>query len=161
MLEAFSGMGMRITRAENVITARCYEPVDGITFNGDIAIDSVPAIVAAACFASGPSYIYNVANLRLKESDRINDLAVELNEAGCHVVPSADSIEIHPVGLDSIKGDVNLDAHADHRLIQTFVAIGLASKQPITVSDAFHIAKSYPHFFEDLIDLGAKIERVW
>ena len=161
MLEAFSEMRMQITRAGNAITARCYEPVHGITFDGDRTIDSVPAIVAAACFASGPSYIYNVANLRLKESDRINDLAVELNEAGCHVVPSADSIEIHPVGLDSIKGDVNLDAHADHRLIQTFVAIGLASKQPITVSDAFHIAKSYPHFFEDLIDLGAKIERVW
>lgn len=160
MLEAFSEMGMQITRAENAITARCYEPVRGITFNGDRTIDSVPAIVAAACFASSPSYIYNVANLRLKESDRINDLAVELNKAGCQVVPSADSIEIHPVGLDGIQGDVNLDSHADHRLIQAFVAIGLASRQPITVSNAFHIAKSYPHFFEDLIDLGAKIERV-
>lgn len=160
MLEAFSEMGMHITRAENAITARCYEPVHGITFDGDRTIDSVPAIVAAACFASSPSYIYNVANLRLKESDRINDLSVELNKAGCHVVPSADSIEIHPIGLDGLKGDVNLDAHADHRLIQTFVAIGLASKQPITVSNTFHIAKSYPYFFEDLIDLGAKIERI-
>ena len=160
MLEAFSKMGIDITRAENAITARCYEPVHGITFDGDRTIDSVPAIVAATCFASSPSYIYNVANLRLKESDRINDLAVELNKAGCHVVPSADSIEILPVGMDGIKGDVNLNAHADHRLIQAFVAIGLASKQPITVSHAFHIAKSYPYFFEDLIDLGAKIERV-
>jgi 3-phosphoshikimate 1-carboxyvinyltransferase len=161
MLEAFSEMGMHITRTENAITARCYEPLHGITFDGNRTIDSVPAIVAAACFASSPSYIYNVANLRLKESDRINDLAAALNKAGCHVDPSADSVEIHPVGLDGIKGGANLDAHADHRLIEAFVAIGLASKQPITVSNVFHIAKSYPHFFEDLIYLGAKIERVF
>jgi 3-phosphoshikimate 1-carboxyvinyltransferase len=161
MLEAFSEMGMHITRTENAITARCYELIYGITFDGNRTIDSIPAIVAAACFASSPSYIYNVANLRLKESDRINDLAAELNKAGCHVVPSADSIEIHSAGLDSIEGGANLDAHADHRLIETFVAIGLASKQPITVSNVFHIAKSYPHFFEDLIDLGAKIELVF
>ncbi len=160
MLEAFSEMGLHITRVENVITARCYESLNGITFDGDRTIDSVPAIVAATCFARNPSYIYNVASLRLKESDRINDLAAELDKAGCHVVPSADSIEIYPVELDDLKGDVNLDAHADHRLVETFVALGLASKQPVTVSDVFHIAKSYPHFFEDLIDLGAKIELV-
>ena len=100
MLEAFSEMGMYITRVENAVTARCYEPLHGISFNGDRAIDNVPAIVAAACFAGSPSHIYNVANLRLKESDRIYDLAVELNKAGCHVIPSADSIEIHPAGAE-------------------------------------------------------------
>jgi len=160
-LAVFSEMGVQITRTENTITARSYEPIHGIVIDGNQTIDSVPVISATTCFANSPSRIYNVANLRLKESDRINDLATELNKAHCHVIPSADSIEMHPDGLNGIEGGVELDAHADHRLIEAFVVVGLGSKRPVTVVDAFHIAKSYPRFFDDLIDLGAKIERVY
>ena len=74
--------------------------------------------------------------------------------------PSADSIEIYPASLDGIDGGVELDAHNDHRLIQAFAVVGLATNYPITVSNAIHIAKSYPQFFDDLIKLGARIERV-
>jgi 3-phosphoshikimate 1-carboxyvinyltransferase len=161
ILEVFSEMGVYIARTENTITARSHDPLHGIVIDGNKTIDSAPVIAAAACYATSPSRIYNVANLRLKESDRINDLATELNKAGCHVIPSTDSIEIYPAGLNSIEGGVDLDAHADHRLIEAFVAVGLGSNRPITVSNVLHIAKSYPHFFEDLIDLGAKIERVF
>jgi len=161
ILEVFSEMGVQITRTGNTITATSREPLHGIVVDGNRTIDSVPVIAAAACFANSPSRIYNVANLRLKESDRINDLARELNKAGCHVTPSANSIEIHPTGLDDIQGGVELDAHADHRLIQAFVAVGMATNRPITVSNVFHIAKSYPQFFDDLIELGARIERVF
>jgi 3-phosphoshikimate 1-carboxyvinyltransferase len=58
-------------------------------------------------------------------------------------------------------GGVELDSHADHRLIEAFAVVGPGSNHPITVTNAFHIAKSYPHFFEDLVRLGAKIERVF
>jgi 3-phosphoshikimate 1-carboxyvinyltransferase len=160
-LTLFSEMGVRIRRTENTITAQSYESLQGITIDGNITIDSVPAIAAAACFADSSSRIYNVANLRLKESDRINDLAIELNKAGCHIIPSVDSIEIYTTGQRSVEGGVDLDAHADHRLIEAFVCVGLGSNQPITISNAFHIAKSYPQFFDDLIKLGAKIEQVF
>jgi len=161
ILEVFSEMGMQVTRTGNTITATSRGPLEGIAIDGNRTIDSVPVIAAATCFAKSPSRIYNVANLRLKESDRINDLARELNKAGCHVIPSADSIEIYPTAQDGVKGGVELDAHADHRLIEAFVAVGLATNRPITVSNVFHIAKSYPQFFDDLIKLGAKIERVF
>ncbi len=161
ILKVFSEMGVDITRTENTITARCSRPLNGIVVDGNQTIDSVPVIAAAACFANSTSRIYNVANLRLKESDRINDLASELNKAGCRVIPSTDSIEIYPAAVNGIEGGVDLDAHADHRLIEAFVAVGLGSNHPITVSNAFHIAKSYPRFFDDLIELGAKIERVF
>ncbi len=161
ILEVFSELGVRITRTENTITAQCHEPLHGIIIDGNKTIDSVPVIAAAACFATTRSRIYNVATLRLKESDRINDLSKELNKAGCHVLPSTDSIEIHPSDQNGIQGGVDLDAHADHRLIEAFVAVGLGSKHAISVSNAFHIAKSYPSFFDDLMKLGAKIERVF
>jgi 3-phosphoshikimate 1-carboxyvinyltransferase len=160
ILEVFSELGMKISRKGNSITAISSESLHGVTIDGNRTIDSVPVIAAAACFANSPSRIYNVANLHTKESDRIHDLARELNKAGCHVIPSVDSIEINPANPDGIQGGVELDAHSDHRLIQAFVAVGLATKRPITISDAIHIAKSYPQFFHDLCKLGAKIERV-
>ena len=161
ILKVFSEMGVHITRTGNTITAQSHVPLQGIVIDGNKTIDSVPVIAAAACFANSPSRIYNVANLRLKESDRINDLSTELNKAGCRVIPFDDSIEIYPTGLNGIVGGVELDAHADHRLIEAFVVVGLGSNLPITIINAFHIAKSYPHFFEDLVSLGAKIERVF
>ncbi|HKF35569.1 MAG TPA: 3-phosphoshikimate 1-carboxyvinyltransferase, partial [Ktedonobacteraceae bacterium] len=101
ILEVFSEMGMQITRTGNSITVQACETLHGISFDGDKAIDSVPVIVAAACFADSPSRIYNVANLRLKESNRIDDLAAELSKAGCSLVPSADAIEVQPASPSS------------------------------------------------------------
>jgi 3-phosphoshikimate 1-carboxyvinyltransferase len=160
ILKVFSEMGIRITRAEDTIIANSQGGLSGVSIDGNMTIDSIPVIAAAACYASSPSHIYNIANLHLKESDRINDLARELNKAGCQVFPSEDAIEIHPADPDGIYGGVELDAHSDHRLIEAFTAIGLATKHPITISNTIHIAKSYPHFFDDLIALGARIEQI-
>ncbi len=160
VLQAFSEMGVQITRSGSTITARSFETLRGINFDGNKTIDSVPVIVAAACFANSPSRIYNVANLQLKESDRIADLATELRKLGCQVSTSADAFEISAVGAKGIYGGEQVDAHSDHRLIEALAAVGLGSKQPITIANAQHVAKSYPHFFTDLAKLGAKIEWV-
>jgi 3-phosphoshikimate 1-carboxyvinyltransferase len=157
ILSIFSEMGMHITRTGTSIHARADGPLHGVTIDGNTVIDSVPVIAAAACFADSPSRIINVAHLRLKESDRINDLAMELNKAGCHVIPSEDTIEIYPAGREGIAGGVMLDAHADHRLIEACAIVGLGSRQPVTINGAIHIAKSYPGFFDDLVSIGANI----
>ncbi|HEU5368260.1 MAG TPA: hypothetical protein VFU69_07340, partial [Ktedonobacterales bacterium] len=158
MLAAFAQMGLEINRSENTITARADKPLRGITFDGNTAIDSVPCIAAAACFAAGKSVISNIANLRLKESDRIYDLAAALQATGCQIVPFPDRLEIQPASR--IEGNVEVDAHADHRLAQALAVVGLGSAHPITLRHAGHVAKSYPHFFDDLTRLGAKVELV-
>ncbi len=158
VLQAFSQMGVQITRNGSTITARSFEPLQGIHFDGNKTIDSVPVIVAAACFAHSASRIYNIANLQLKESDRIADLATELRKLGCQVSTSVDAFEISAVGADGIYGGAQVDAHSDHRLIEALAAVGLGSKHPVTISNAQHVAKSYPHFFADLTQLGARIE---
>jgi 3-phosphoshikimate 1-carboxyvinyltransferase len=60
----------------------------------------------------------------------------------------------------AIDGGANVDAHADHRLVQALAIIGLGSQHPVTIFNAQHIAKSYPHFFDDLATLGARVERI-
>src|SRR5262249_14801595 len=67
----------------------------GTVLDGDACIDSVPALVAAACFAEGESRFENVATLRLKESDRIADLAAELRRVGCEVAALPDALVVH------------------------------------------------------------------
>ncbi len=158
VLGVFSSMGAQITRSGDTIVAKVQEPLRGITCAGDAIIDSVPVIVAAVCFAGQPGRIYNVSNLRLKESDRIYDLAMELNALGCRVTPSADALEIVPVGVSGAHGGVTVDAHFDHRLIQALTVAGLGCQQPVTITNVQHIAKSYPRFFADLRSIGAKIE---
>jgi 3-phosphoshikimate 1-carboxyvinyltransferase len=57
-----------------------------------------------------------------------------------------------------MHGGVTVEAHADHRLIQALTIAALGCRRPVTIMQAQHIAKSYPHFFTDLGSLGARIE---
>lgn len=156
VLDAFAAMGVEITRAGSTLRARVAGPLRGICLDGNRVIDSVPVIAAAASFARTPSHIFNVANLHLKESDRIQDLADELNRLGCRVTPLPDAIEIQPVESGQVQGGVAVEAHADHRLVQALAIAGLGCAEPIVIQHAQHIAKSYPHFFSDLAKLGVE-----
>ncbi len=128
----------------------------GITIDGDTMIDCIPVLVAAACFAEGESIFYNIENLHYKESDRINDLCTELSRAGCIVTPKQDAIIVQgqPQG---IEGGVTVDGHSDHRVLMALAIVALRSRLGLTLTGAEHIAKSYPHFFEDLQRLGVNI----
>ena len=127
--------------------------------DGDACIDSVPALVAAACFVAGETRFEQVATLRLKESDRIGDLCAELQKAGCDVTPLPDAIIVlgRPQG---IAGGVEVDGHDDHRLIQALAIAALRSEHGLTINGADAVAKSYPWFFDDLAALGATVTTV-
>ncbi len=160
MLSTFTALGIEITRRGQEIVAHVAGPLRGINLDGNAMIDSVPVIVAAACGAREPSRVYNVANLHLKESDRIQDLTNELRKSGYRVHPQSDAIEIEPVDPAELVGGVDVEAHADHRLIQALSIGALRCAQPVTIRHAQHIAKSYPRFFADLIALGVRVEDV-
>jgi 3-phosphoshikimate 1-carboxyvinyltransferase len=131
----------------------------GARIDGDACIDSVPALVAAACFAEGESRFERVATLRLKESDRIADLCAELARAGCDVEPLADAIVVRgqPEG---IVGGVTVDGHDDHRLVQALAITALHSQEGLTITGADAVAKSDPGFFADLAGMGAEVRVV-
>jgi 3-phosphoshikimate 1-carboxyvinyltransferase len=131
----------------------------GAVINGDACIDSVPVLVAVACFAAGESRFEHVATLRLKESDRIGDLCAELARAGCDVWPEPDAIRVRgrPEG---IAGGVTVDGHQDHRLVQALAIAALGSRAGLIITGAEHVAKSYPGFFADLACLGAEVTAV-
>ncbi len=156
LMVALAGLGASVTLGDGALSVNGNGPLRGIRLDGDPLIDSVPVLVAAACFAEGESRFENVAHLRLKESDRIGDLCAELRRAGCDVQPLDDGILVRgqPAG---VAGGVTVDAHDDHRLAQALALVAPRSRDGLTITGADSVAKSYPTFFEDLRRLGADV----
>jgi 3-phosphoshikimate 1-carboxyvinyltransferase len=156
LLDAFRSMGADLHRDGDTLIVRGGNRLHGIDLDGDRVIDCIPVLVAAACFAEGESRFYNVESLHYKESDRIDDLCAELRRAGCSVFPQRDAIIVQgsPQG---IEGGVVVDGHGDHRLLMALTIVGLRSRLGLTLTGVEHIAKSYPHFFDELKHLGVHI----
>ena len=162
-LDVLGRMGARIAReSEDVVTLR-GAPLTGVEFDGDLATDAVLALVGAACFARGRSRFYNVANLRIKECDRISEPIAELRRIGVRCWegkevgdpdPDAIIIEGSPEGYE---GGIEVDGHADHRVIMLLTIVGLGCRRGLRIRGAQHVAKSYPMFFEHLRQAGADI----
>jgi len=154
-LELF-GAHLTLDHAHGALTVERGAQLHGATLDGDAIIDSVPVLVALACLVEGESRFEGVANLRLKESDRIDDLCAELRHAGADLDPLPDAIVVRgrPQG---IVGGVTVASHDDHRLAQALAIVALRSERGLTITDSDAIAKSYPGFFADLAALGAQV----
>jgi 3-phosphoshikimate 1-carboxyvinyltransferase len=160
LLDALRALGAEVVAEPTVDGMPRWRMTRGIlhgtVIDGDACIDSVPVLVAAACFAEGESRFERVATLRLKESDRIGDLCAELSRVGCDVRGEPDAIVVRgrPEG---IAGGVTVDGHQDHRLVQALAIVALGSRDGLVIEGAHHVAKSYPWFFADLAGLGAEV----
>lgn len=159
VVDVLKAMNVPLTHEGGVVHVQGNKRLTAGEFDGDHFTDAVLAMVAAAVFAEGTSRFYNVENLRYKECDRITDFVAELRKAGADVEERQSEIIVHgrPEG---VEGGVEIDAHVDHRVIMALTVVGLRSKQGLTIRDAHHVAKSYPHYFEHLQSLGANIELV-
>jgi 3-phosphoshikimate 1-carboxyvinyltransferase len=117
-------------------------------------IDEFPILVVAAAVAGGITTVSDAAELRLKESDRIAMLAVELKKLGVEISEQPDGFTVQG-GM--IKGGEVL-SHGDHRLAMSLAVAGLAAHSPVCVHDAECTGESFPRFAEILQSLGAQIE---
>ncbi|MDO3677702.1 3-phosphoshikimate 1-carboxyvinyltransferase [Paenibacillus ehimensis] len=159
VVDVLRAMGVDLTHENDTVRIRGNQKLTAGEFDGDHFTDAVLAMVAAAVFAEGTSRFYNVENLRYKECDRITDFVNELRKAGADVEERQSEIIVHgrPQG---VTGGVEINAHFDHRVIMALTVVGLRSEQGLIINDAHHVAKSYPHYFEHLLSLGAQIELV-
>ncbi len=139
------------------IIAQCGE--ERKPFNVDVGDipDLVPILTVLGSFMKGKSRIYNAARLKIKESDRLLATANMINTLGGKVVAGDDYLEIE--GIDAFEGGV-VDSCKDHRLVMSAAIASTYSKNPITITNAQDVGKSYPHFFEDFIKLSGEIEKL-
>jgi len=114
--------------------------------------DLVPAVAVACCMASGESVLSGIGFIRKKESDRLGDLANELNRAGGNVTVEEDGIRI--VGPCSWNSVV-FDSHHDHRMAMALSLLSLCAPG-VEVANPDVVTKSWPSFFIDMVPiLGA------
>ena len=138
------------------IRVRCA-PLQGIDIPPELvplAIDEFPAIFIAAANASGTTRLTGAAELRVKESDRIQVMADGLKQLGIKHRVQQDGIEITG-GL--MKGG-KVDSHGDHRIAMSFALAALRSRKPIEISDCQNVATSFPGFVELARSAGLDIE---
>src|SRR5947208_4012171 len=138
LLEALRAMDADVRIDGDTLKLRGGRRLRGIEMDGDGAIDCIPVLVAATCFAEGESRFYNIESLHYKESDRIDDLCTELLRAGCSVSPQRDAIIVQgrPQG---VEGGVIVDGHGDHRLLMALTIVGLRSRLGLTLTGVGHI----------------------
>jgi len=119
-------------------------------------IDEYPALAVAAAFAEGETRMEGVGELRVKESDRLAAVAAGLAANGVAVEEGPETLLVR--GTGSVEGGAMVATHLDHRIAMSFLVLGLASSQPVTVDDGGPIATSFPEFRSSMDALGALIE---
>jgi 3-phosphoshikimate 1-carboxyvinyltransferase len=148
-LDILAAMGCEIVISNDEITVTGGEGLRGGRFDCNSSPDLVPTLAAIAPLASTPVEIVNVANLRVKESDRLATVTSELRRLGATVEERPDSLLIQP-GWSS--DPATIETHNDHRVAMAFAIAGLA-RGNVTISDEQVVSKSYPRFWKTLDEL--------
>lgn len=121
-------------------------------------IDEFPVLAVAAAFAEGKTVMTDLSELRVKESDRLAAIAAGLVACGLKVDMGEDSLTVFGNG-GAPQGGGFIETHLDHRIAMSFLVMGLASKEPVTIDDGQTIATSFPDFIPLLNALGAQFRQ--
>jgi 3-phosphoshikimate 1-carboxyvinyltransferase len=117
-------------------------------------IDEYPILAVLAAFAQGETRMKGLAELRVKESDRLEATAAGLAACGVEVAVEGDDLIVR--GDGRMKGGGLVATHLDHRLAMAFLVAGLGAAAPVTVDDTSMIATSFPDFTKLMMSLGAE-----
>jgi 3-phosphoshikimate 1-carboxyvinyltransferase len=119
-------------------------------------IDEYPILAVAAACARGRTVMRGLAELRVKESDRLAAIATGLDSCGVQVVVDGDDLIVEGDG-NPPQGRGLIQTHLDHRIAMAFFVLGLAAREPVTIDDVAPIATSFPGFIPLMNELGAAI----
>ncbi len=135
------------------VRASALKGVDVPASRAPSMIDEYPVLAVAAAFAAGTTRMRGLHELRVKESDRLAAVAAGL--AGAGVAHAIEGDDLIVEGGAAPKGGGLVATHMDHRIAMSFLVMGLASRQPMTVDDDAMIATSFPTFRSAMEELGA------
>ena len=122
-------------------------------------IDEYPILAIAAAFAAGETRMEGLAELKVKESDRLAAMANGLQACGIRARVEADTLSV--VGATSCPGSASpIAVNLDHRIAMSFLVLGMVAEGAVTVDDATAIATSFPGFLSLMNGLGADIHEV-
>ncbi|WP_228852456.1 3-phosphoshikimate 1-carboxyvinyltransferase [Aegicerativicinus sediminis] len=110
--------------------------------------------IAVTCLGLGrPCYLTGLHTLKIKETDRLEALRIEIEKLGGTIKCNKDSLKLE--AIYHLKEDVEIDTYNDHRMAMAFAPLGI--KIPLQINDAEVVNKSYPDYWKDLESIGFKI----
>jgi len=118
-------------------------------------IDEYPVLAIAAAFAQGRTVMEGIAELRVKESDRLDAIVRGLKANGVDCEEGAESLAVTG---GRVAGGGTVATCLDHRIAMSFLIMGLAAENPVTIDDGATIATSFPGFVDLMTGSGARID---
>jgi len=149
-------MGAGLTFGSDFITVigpSAEQPLRGIDIDLNAMPDMAQTLAVVALFARGRTVLRNIGNLRVKETDRLEALRVELTKLGAAVEIDGDDLVIDPPA-DNRLTPAEIDTYDDHRMAMSFAVAGLRAPG-VVIRDPGCVAKTFPEYFEYLGRLGA------
>ena len=147
-LSILEKMGCEVTQGESWAEVKGKE-LNGVEVDMHTMPDLVPTLAVTSAFARGETLITNIGHLRLKESDRIKGLALELGKMGIRVEEGKDWLKVKGGKIHGVE----IETHDDHRLAMSFAIAGLAVPG-VKIKGEECVNKSFPNFWEKFRTLG-------
>lgn len=143
--------------ADLTVSSSPLRGVDVPAARAPTMIDEFPILAVAAACAAGTTRMRGLAELRVKESDRLAAIAAGLAACGARVEIAGDDLLVHGTGAPP-RGGASIATHMDHRIAMAFLVLGQVTAEPVTIDDGGFIDTSFPGFAELMRGLGAAIE---
>lgn len=150
------GVRVKLDRSRGSISLSAPEKLEGDTFNLNNTPDLLPVVAVLSLKSKSKVTIKGVAHTRVKETDRIANIAKEFKKLGADIEEFEDGLTIKV--SDKLK-NARLDAYNDHRLFMAFCIASLLADKCI-VDGLESVDVSYPNFYDDFKKLGADIRNV-
>lgn len=148
ILDLLKNFGAEVCQRESEVVVKPGK-LRGITIDASQIPDMVPILAVLACAAEGRTVIENAGRLRIKESDRLATVSQVLNGLGAKVKELPEGLIIEGLAGEQMSGGT-ADGANDHRIVMMAAISSLLCKEPVIITGAEAVSKSYPDFFWDL-----------
>jgi 3-phosphoshikimate 1-carboxyvinyltransferase len=146
-------MGAGVAINENGVTVTPGNPLKGQVIDLNSMPDALPALSVMACATQGETRFVNVAQARIKETDRIAVMCEELLKMGADIEELPDGLIVRQSRL---KGAV-VNGHDDHRVVMALAIAGMMADGETVIETAQAASVTYPGFVNDFRNIGADI----
>ncbi|MFC4738858.1 3-phosphoshikimate 1-carboxyvinyltransferase [Flavobacterium ponti] len=158
LTEIYKDFGVETTFQENSILLRktnnCQLSIVNYQLNNS---PDIAQTIAVTCFGLGIGcHLTGLHTLKIKETDRLEALKIELSKLGAIVSVTNDSLTIEK--SNNLNSNISIATYQDHRMAMAFAPLAL--KTSIIINEAEVVSKSFPSFWEDLKNIGFQISEV-
>lgn len=145
ILSILEQMGCEVVVKENFIKVKGPEILKAVDMDLNSMPDILPVMAVVSCFTDGIVRISNVAQARIKETDRIHAMALNLNSLGADIAETDDGLIIRSV--KELRGK-EADSFKDHRIAMALAVSSLKCRDSLTIADRECVSVSFPAFFK-------------